>query len=127
MNTLFVTGGRGKLKMPLAPEGKRARLPAVEVDTYICPGCGAELKVGSRGCPRCASRKKRRKATVRAWDQSSAYDGLDLPAEDFDYDDFVAREFDDEEEAPHRKTGLRWYWWLAAVLALIATVLTMWL
>ena len=42
-------------------------------------------------------------------------DGLDLPGEDFDYDEFVEREFGTK---PHRRTGIKWYWWLTAVVVL---------
>jgi len=35
--------------------------------------------------------------------------------EDFDYESFVASEFG---KIPHRRIGLRWYWWLLAVVVL---------
>lgn len=96
-------------------------------DTYLCPGCDREVRVGSRGCPRCnppAARRKRPKAAAkrarRSWEQDPTYDGLDLPDEDFDYDDFVAREFGGK---PHRRTGIAWYWWLTAVIVIMLMVL----
>jgi hypothetical protein len=91
----------------------------VSVDKWICPGCGAELRVGVSGCPKCSKppqRKKRKKKVARrSWEQGSDYDGLDLPDEDFDYDDFVAREFG---KAPHRKVPIKWYWWVTAIFLL---------
>lgn len=51
----------------------------------------------------------------RSWEQSTDYDGVDLPGDDFDYRDFAAREFGG---APHRRIGIRWYWWVTAVLLL---------
>ena len=39
--------------------------------------------------------------------------------DDFDYDDFVSREFG---HAPHRKMGVKWYWWLFGVAALAAMI-----
>jgi ribosomal protein L40E len=88
-------------------------------DTWICPDCGAEVKVGARGCPRCRARELRRRiarpAPRKQWQQDEALDGLDLPDEDFDYDDFVAREFGGK---PHHRIGIKWWWWLTAAVLL---------
>lgn len=99
----------------------------MEDDFYLCPGCDKEVRVGTRGCPYCnppAKRRKRPKAAAKrarkSWAQDSAYDGLDLPDESFDYDDFVAREFGHK---PHRKAGIQWYWWVTAVVLLVLIVL----
>ena len=98
----------------------------VSVDTYLCPGCDKEVRVGSRRCPHCnppAKRRKRQQSAAsgsrRSWEQESAQDGLGLPGEDFDYDDFVAREFGGK---PHRKIGIKWYWWVTAVAVLALIV-----
>ena len=89
-------------------------------ELWICPGCGAELRVGVRGCPNCQPRRKRRKVKAvrenKPWAQDRAGDGLDLPGEDFDYDEFVNREFG---RKPHRQIGIAWYWWLTALLLVI--------
>ena len=98
------------------------------VDYYLCPGCDREVRVGSRGCPYChppAKRRKRPKATAkrirRSWEGTAAGDGLDLPDDDdFDYDDFIAREFGGKASRRHR---LKWYWWLTGVLLLALIVL----
>jgi hypothetical protein len=87
--------------------------------TYRCPFCDREVRVG-KPCPGCAKKRKPpEKPARKSWEQESSADGLDLPDEDFDYDDFVAREFG---RAPHRKTGVKWYWWLLGVAALAAMV-----
>lgn len=91
----------------------------MELKTYICPGCGSELRIGTRGCPKCDARARRKRAKVAArkgWEQRPQEDGLDLPGDDFDYDDFVSREFG---KAPHRRIGIRWYWWLTAAVLLL--------
>ena len=92
------------------------------METYLCPGCDTEVPVGSRGCPRCTAaakqRKRRRTATSaskQGWQQDSESDGLDLPTEDFDYDSFIAREFGIK---PHKKIGIKWYWWVTGVVLL---------
>ena len=61
-------------------------------DFFVCPGCGAKVRVGSSGCPKCAPKGGKKR---RHWEQDEAYDGLDLPDEedDFDYDGFIADEF----------------------------------
>jgi hypothetical protein len=90
-----------------------------EVLTYLCPFCDREVRVGEP-CPGCA--KKQKPAALpkkKSWQQDKMHDGLDLPDEDFDYDEFVAREFG---RLPHKKIGVKWYWWLlgVALLALMA-------
>ena len=95
----------------------------MDVETYICPGCGSELRIGTRGCPKCdaRTRRKKTKAVARSgWKQPREYDGLDLPDDDFDYRDFVSREFGG---SPHRKIGIRWYWWVTAVVLLLLMIL----
>ena len=95
-----------------------------ELDSYLCPECGADVPVGSAGCQSCGprkiaqrmrNRKERSARSKKSWQQDQLYDGLDLPNEDFDYEDFVEKEFGGK---PHRKVGIAWYWWLTA-LALV--------
>lgn len=50
------------------------------------------------------------------------YDDLDLPNEDFDYDEFVAKEFG---HLPHKKIGVKWYWWVLGILLLAVMVMTL--
>lgn len=89
-------------------------------DTYLCPGCGDEVPIGPRGCPKCTRPpKRRRKAPRPSWKQDGHLDGLDLPNEDFDYDEFVAREFGIK---PHRRIGIAWYWWLTALVLLVLII-----
>jgi hypothetical protein len=84
-----------------------------EMLSYLCPFCGRQARVG-RPCPGCEKKPRKKK---RSWESDPASDGLDLPDGDFDYDDFVAREFG---KSPHRKLGVKWYWWLLAVIVLTA-------
>lgn len=99
----------------------------MKADTYLCPGCDKEVAVGSRACPHCNPPPKKRKRTKAAagqskpsWHQESTADGLDLPDEDFDYDDFVAREFGG---TTHRRIGIKWYWWATALILVILMIL----
>ena len=90
-----------------------AREPMAEVMNYICPTCGADAQVGTP-CPGCTKRSSLHR---RAWEQRRSLDGLDLPDESFDYEDFVEREFGRGMQA---RTGLTWYWWLLGVASLAA-------
>jgi hypothetical protein len=103
-------------------------LPApMKADTYLCPGCDQEVAVGSRGCPRCSSPHKRRRRSKaaaggggRSRERAGPADGLDLPDDDFDYDAFVAREFGLK---PHRRIGIKWYWWVTALILVVLMIL----
>ncbi len=87
-----------------------------EVLIYICPFCEREVRVGAP-CGGCTRKQKPVPAEVkRSWEQDQVYDGLDLPDEDFDYDEFVAREFG---HVPHKKLGVKWYWWWVGVVLLV--------
>lgn len=88
--------------------------------SYICPFCGREVQVGAP-CKGCA--KKKKPAPVksrRPQPHDEIYDGLDLPDDDFDYDEFVAREFG---RLPHKKTGVKWHWWVLAAVILALMLL----
>jgi len=80
----------------------------------ICPNCGAELSPKARVCPQCGSDEK------TGWSEDAHLGGLDLPDEDFNCDEFVKDEFGGTEVKPR---GLHWFWWLVALLLLIALVL----
>ncbi|MEO0413378.1 MAG: hypothetical protein AAF226_00340 [Verrucomicrobiota bacterium] len=86
---------------------------------YICPSCGAEVKVGSKGCPKCNN--------LDPWEieGNDAYDGLDLPDDDFDYDEFIEREFGTGGigKKGQRWNGLHPFWWITALVTLIIFVL----
>jgi hypothetical protein len=79
----------------------------------ICPNCGAEIPPGARSCPECGADEQ------TGWSEQARYDGLGLPDETFDHEDFVKREFGDEKPVPR---GIHWFWWLVALLVLAAFV-----
>jgi hypothetical protein len=47
---------------------------------------------------------------------------LELPDQEFDYDDFVEREFGGKKPVPR---GIHWFWWLVA-LGLVIAFLVFW-
>ncbi len=83
----------------------------------ICPNCGAEVPRDARSCPECGSDEQ------TGWSQETRADGLDLPEENFDYEDFVAREFGSRKPLPR---GIHWFWWVIA-LVVLAAFLALWL
>jgi uncharacterized membrane protein YvbJ len=83
----------------------------------VCPNCGAEVPPGAKACPACGSDEH------TGWSGQARYDGLDLPDENFDYDDFVKREFAGGKPIPR---GISWLWWAAAILMVVALAL-LWL
>jgi hypothetical protein len=74
-----------------------------------CPCCGAEIPPRARACPECGADEQ------TGWSEGARYGGLDLPDEDFDYGEFVKREFGPEKTVPR---GIHWFWWLVALLVL---------
>ena len=79
-----------------------------------CPACGEWVYRGAVACEECGACEK------SGWSGNTDADGLDLPDEDFDYDDFVAREFGGRDS---KKPHLKNIWWWAALLVLLALVL----
>jgi len=76
----------------------------------ICPNCGAEVPRNAKACPECGSDEH------TGWSEESHVNGLDLPEEKFDYDDFIKREFGSKSPVPR---GIHWFWWVVAVLILV--------
>ncbi len=68
----------------------------------ICPNCGAEIPDDARACPECGSDYETG-WSVRAYSQR-----LDLPDDEFDYDEFINEEFGNQKKPRFRKYGLLW-------------------
>lgn len=78
-----------------------------------CPVCGTEVRRGAKACPECGADER------SGWKDDDAEDGLDLPGEKFDYDEFIAQEFGTKKS----KTSLTPIWWITAVILLGLIVL----
>ena len=60
----------------------------------ICPVCGAKVPPAVHACPECGA------DDTTGWNEDRAvYDGLDLPDDEFDYDEYLNKEFGDAEKA----------------------------
>ncbi len=75
-----------------------------------CPNCGADLPKNARACPECGSDEK------TGWSEVAAVSSLDLPDEEFDYQEFVKNEFGEQRKIKPR--GLHWFWWVVGVILL---------
>ena len=75
----------------------------------FCPNCGAEVPTKARACPACGS------CPETGWSDESRADGLDLPDDSFDYDDYAQREFGGKRLLPR---GIRPFWWFVALALL---------
>lgn len=79
----------------------------------VCPNCGAAVPPGAKSCPGCGSDEE------TGWSDEAHVGSLGLPDPDFDYDDFVAREFQGQGRAARRAGRGRW---IAAGLLLLILV-----
>jgi hypothetical protein len=81
-----------------------------------CPNCGADVPPKARACPECGADEK------TGWSEDAYASGLDLPDENFSYDEYVKKEFGPKKNIPD---GVHWVWWLAAIL-LVAAFISFW-
>lgn len=81
-----------------------------------CPNCGADVPPRAKVCPECGSDDQ------TGWSEEAQLDGLDLPDDSFDYNEFVKEEFGSKTPVPR---GIHWFWWVIAILILVAFVLLM--
>ena len=75
----------------------------------ICPNCGADVPRNAKACPECGADEK------TGWSEEARTGGLDLPDEEFNYDEFVKKEFGKET----KPRGIGWLWWIVAVLLVL--------
>jgi len=83
------------------------------VPPEICPNCGADVPPRARACPECGADEK------TGWSEAAHASGLDLPDENFDYDDFVKRELGGKSPVPR---GIHWFWWVVALVVAVAFI-----
>lgn len=85
----------------------------ISMTPETCPNCGAAVPPRAKCCPGCGSDE------ATGWSDRAHSSRLDLPDEEFDYDEFVKDEFGPQREKP---PGVRWLW-LIVVLVLIGGLL----
>ena len=77
----------------------------------FCPVCHEHVVARIRACPNCGS------SADDGWGEGAGADGLDLPDDEFDYDEFVAREFGGGSASSRgtRRDGSKVLWTLVAI------------
>ncbi|MEY2519338.1 MAG: hypothetical protein QOF24_1097 [Verrucomicrobiota bacterium] len=89
---------------------KQTRLKAPE----ICPVCGETVPRKALACPECGADHN------SGWrEDADTYGGLDLPDQDFNYDEFVREEFG----SSFKPAGIKTIWWITAILIIVGSVL----
>ena len=83
--------------------------PTVE-PPETCPHCGAEVPRGASACPECGADEQ------AGWSERATSQRLDLPEDEFNYEEFVRHEFGEPSEPRVRAPGVSWFWWVVAVL-----------
>lgn len=75
-----------------------------------CPVCDEDVPRGALACPECGADHN------SGWRQDAGnYDGLDLPDEDFDLDEFVRQEFG----SSFKPAGMKTIWWVTAIVIIV--------
>ncbi len=74
-----------------------------------CPNCGADVPRGALACPGCGADEK------TGWNDRATGQRLDLPDDEFNYDEFVKEEFGEQRESRTKTKGVSWLWWVVAV------------
>ncbi|MCL5097433.1 MAG: hypothetical protein M1608_07885 [Candidatus Omnitrophica bacterium] len=83
----------------------------------FCPHCSPEVPANAKVCPECGSTEE------TGWSEEAKADYLGLPDDSFDYDEFVRSEFGGED---HSRRKVRWYWWVAIGLMVLALLGLLW-
>jgi len=76
-----------------------------------CPNCGADVPRRAKACPECGSDEK------TGWSDHAQSQSLDLPNDEFNYDEFVQREF-----GKPKRSAMKTFWWVVAVLLLAVSL-----
>jgi hypothetical protein len=88
------------------PRKKPSRPPAPEV----CPVCGEDVPRNALACRECGADHN------TGWrDDAHVHDGLDLPDDEFNYDEFIKREFGSSALPP----GVKTVWWITGIILLV--------
>ena len=98
------------------PARKLLSIDSSSMPPAICPNCGSLVSPKARACPECGSDEE------TGWSEQGRADRLELPGQDFDYEDFICGEFGDAEAAPGKS---RYRWWALAVVIVLAILLLM--
>ena len=78
----------------------------------VCPVCGEDVPPVALACPECGADHR------SGWrEDTELYDAVDLPDDDFNYEDFVQREF-----GSSRRPTIKKVWWITAIILITALI-----
>lgn len=81
--------------------------------SFECPVCGEDVPSKAKACPHCGACEK------SGWNEEArSADGLDLPADDFDYEKFAREEFG----SPAKLQAKQLFWKVTAVVILVLII-----
>lgn len=83
-----------------------------------CPNCGATVAKDANACSECGADEE------TGWSEDAYAQDLGVTDDEFDYGEFVEREFGGEEREI-KPPGLHWFWWLVG-LGLLAALILLW-
>jgi uncharacterized membrane protein YvbJ len=79
----------------------------------VCPVCGEDVPRDSLACPKCGADHN------SGWGgDADTYDAVNLPDEDFNYDEFVEQEFGSSP----KPTAIKTFWWIIAIVLIVAFI-----
>jgi len=79
----------------------------------VCPVCGEDVPRDALACPNCGADHN------SGWgEHAETYDAVDLPDDDFNYEEFVKQEFESSQET----AGIKPVWWITAILLIVAFI-----
>ena len=80
----------------------------------LCPVCGEDVPRHALACPQCGADHS------SGWrEDADTYDGVELPEDDFNYDEFVKQKFGSQA----KPAGLKTIWWIVGIALIVAFVL----
>ena len=77
-----------------------------------CPNCGADVPRNAKACPECGSDES------TGWSEDAETQSLGLPDQEFNYEEYVAREFGRPQRSPKRLL-----WSIVAIVLIIGFVI----
>lgn len=78
----------------------------------VCPVCGEDVPSSALACPECGADHR------SGWQEhTEPYDAVDLPDDDFNYEECVKQEFGSSQ-----RPAIKRVWWITAILLLAAFI-----
>ncbi len=90
-------------------------------DFFPCPHCGADVPAGARFCRQCGASDESGWGEEDRWEAD--FSGGYAPGDEFDYDEFVRREFPDQAERPAAMSAKAALVTLVVVLVIVSLLL----